>query len=241
MTPSEVQSRINECLTRAVKILCADSEPQVVRDVVRAYLYTLCRERCRFLRAALHYLHQLHLELPEAGRHSLAELIVQTPARREFEYVDVFGPVADALCCAGRYRTCSKFVAVHPVKSADPLYSDFEPMRIPMRHKPTSPWFRSYKRRCQLKSQLGTRFRSLVGHARSLTKTEFLEQFAARPGEEVAMVDRKGRHYTLRHRMPDVSTYVLLARTGYTPEEFWREVRKPDTVRPHKPQLEFTL
>lgn len=241
MTPVEVQSRINECLTRAVKILCEKNESQVVRDVVRAYLYALCRERVLFLQAALHYLHHSGMELPEVGRYSLAELIVQPPARWEFEHVDVFGVVSDALCCAGRYRTCSVFLAVHPVEPTDPLICELEPMRIPMRHKPTSPWFCSYKRRCVLKNQLGTRFRSMVGHARGLTKTEFLEQFAAKPGEEVAMVDRKGRAYTLRRRLPDISAHALLARTGYTPEEFWREVKRPNTVTPHKPQLEFTL
>lgn len=147
--------------------------------------------------------------------------------------------MSDALCCAGRYRTCSKFVAVHPVEPADPLICEIEPMRIPMRHKPTSPWFQSFMRRSQLKHELGASSRSLVGYARRMTKAEFLEQFAAKPGEQIPMVDRRGKPYTVSRRIPDIPAHRLLARTGYTPEEFWREVRKPNTVTPHKPQLEL--
>jgi hypothetical protein len=238
-TLHEIEARITECLTRAVRIFCGEEQTPVVRAVAGAYLYTLCKHRIRFLRSALHFLHSLEIELPEAGRYSLAELIVHPPGRWEFEHVDVFGTVSDALCCAGRYRTCAKFLAVHPVEPGDPLICEFEPMRIPMRHKPTSPWFRSLMRRLQLKDELGSRCRALVSCARSMTKAEFLEQFGAKPGEEIPMVDRHGRPYTLRRRIPDIPPHRLLARTGYTPEEFWREVRKPNTVPPHKPQLEL--
>ncbi len=242
-----VQARITECLTRAVKIYCDEAESQVVRDVTKAYLYTLCRERPRFLLAALQYLRGLNLDLPTAGRYCLPELIVQTPARWEFEHVDVFGVVSDALSCAGRYRTCSSFVAVHPVQTGDPLICDLEPMRIPMRHKPTSPWFIAFRRRRHLKDQLGSRCRALVGHARKLTKREFLEEFSRRP----TPVELR-RHFTSpsgkqtwapdpNKRITHVEAHELLSRTGYTPEEFWREVRKPNTVIPHKPQLEFAL
>ena len=236
---SRIQARISECLSRAVKTYCDQREAAVVRDVIKAYLYNLCKERPRFLLAALQYLRNLDLALPVSGRYSLAELIIHPPARWEFEYLDVFGTVADALCCAGRYRTCAKFFAVHPVQPGDPLICELEAMRIPMRHKPTSPWFKSFMRRRQLKNELGSRGRSLVGYARTMTKAEFLEQFAAKPGDEIAMVDRKGRPYTIRRRIPDISRYTLLDRTGYSPEEFWREVKRPNTIAPHKPQLEL--
>lgn len=239
MTPSEIQSRIQQCLTRAVRIHCDQARPQVERDLVRAYLYTLCRQRARFLSAALGYLRSHELDLPQTGGLSLPELIVHPPARWEFQYVDVFGTVGDAFCCAARYRTCAQFLAVHPVAPADPLFCPEEPSRIPMRHKLTSPWFQAYRRRGQLKHELGTRHRSLVGYARSMTKREFLEQFEAKPGAVIPMVDRKGRAYTLSKRVSDVSRHALVERTGYTPEEFWREVRKPNTVAPHKPQLQL--
>ena len=239
MTSADLQSRITECLRRAVKLFCDEKQTPVLRGVLRAYLHTLCKERPRFVRAALHYLGAHNLELPSAGRYSLPELILHPPARWEFEHVDVFGTVSDALCCAGRYRTCARFVAVHPVEPGDPLLCELEPLRIPMRHKPTSPWLQSFLRRRQLKDELGSRGRALVGCARGMTKAEFLEQFAAKPGEAIGMVDRHGRAYTLRRRIPDIPPHALLARTGYTPEEFWREVRRPNTVAPHKPQLEF--
>ena len=98
----QIQTRIAECLRRAARICCDENQPPVVRDVATAYLFTLCKQRVRFLRAALQYLCARGLELPETGRHSLAELIVHPPARWEFEHVDVFGTASDALCCAGR-------------------------------------------------------------------------------------------------------------------------------------------
>jgi hypothetical protein len=239
ITTDDVQTRITECLTRAVRIFRDENQTSVVRAVAEAYLYTLCKERIRFLRAALHYLRSLEIELPEAGRFSLTELIIRPPARWEFEHVDVFGTVSDALCCADRYRTCARFVAVHPVEPGDPLICPQEPMRVPLRHKPTSPWFRALMRRLQLKHELGPRCRALVSCARVMTKTEFLEQFGAKPGEQITMTDRRGRPYTLSRRIPDIPLHRLLARTGYTPEEFWREVRKPYTVPPHRPQLQL--
>lgn len=239
VTALQIQNRITKCLTRAVKLYCDERRPEVVRNVLRAYLYTLCKERSRFLLCAIRYLRSLEYELPETGRYSLTELIIHPPARWEFEHVDVFGTISDAMCCAGRYRTCAKFLAVHPVEQGDPLICAQEPWRIPMRHKLTSPWYQSFMRRRQLKAELGTRCRALVGYARGMTKAEFLEQFAARPGEEIPMVDRKGRPYTIKRRIPDIDPRALLARTGYTPAEFWREVRKPNTTLPHKPQLEL--
>jgi hypothetical protein len=234
-----VRARISECLGHAVRILCNEQEPQVVRDVVQGYLYSLCRNRAGFLKAAFRHLSHQDVELPTAGRFSLSELIVHPPARWEFEHVDVIGIISDAVSCAGRYRTCSRFLAVHPLELSDPLICEREPQRIPIRHKPSSPWFQRFVRRQQLKLELGSQYRALVGYARTMTKGEFLEQFVARPGTSIPMIDRKGRPYTVTRGIPDISTYKLLNRTGYTPEEFWREVRRPNTVAPHKPQLEL--
>jgi hypothetical protein len=240
-TAQQIHVRIRECLSRAVRIYCDQTRLPVVHAVLEAYLFTLCRERVGFLRSALRYLHIKRIPLPDDGPFSLTELIVHPPARWEFEHVDVFGTVSAALCCARRYRICARFVRVHPMQNDDPLISDREPNRIPMCHKSTSPWFQAFLRRQRLKNELGSRHRSLVGYARKTTKAEFLEQFAARPGAEIPMIDRKGRSYTLRRLIPDISLDALLTRTGYTPAQFWREVRHPNTQEPRKPQMELAL
>jgi hypothetical protein len=237
----QIHARIHECLSRAVRIYCDQARLPVVHAVVEAYLFALCRDRVGFLRSALRYLRARRIPLPDAGAFSLPELMVHPPARWEFEHVDVFGTVSAALCCARRYRICSRFVCVYPVQNDDPLIFDREPNRIPMRHKTTSPWFHAFVRRQRLKNELGAKHRSLVGYARKLTKTEFLEQFAANPGAEIPMIDRKGRNYTLRRLIPDISPHALLTRTGYTPAQFWREVRHPNTQESRKPQMELAL
>ena len=237
----QVVSRIQECRRRAVHLYCDNTRPPAVHAVLEAYLYCLCTERILFLQAAIQYFRSRKFPLPEHGPLSLVELIVHPPARWEFEHVDVFGAVSDALCCARRYRVCSWFIAIHPVQSDDPLTCEREPMRIPIRHKPTSPWFQDFRRRNQLKNELGSRLRSLVGYARKMTKAEFLEQFAATPGSDIPMTDRSGRRYTIRRLIPDASPELLLTRTGYTPAEFWREVRNPNTRPARKPQLELSL
>jgi len=234
-----VQNRITQCLTRAVKTYCDGNQPVVVRDVLKAYLFSLCKNRVDFLRSAFRCLNSVGMELPETGRFSLSELIVHPPARWEFEHLDLFGTVSDAVSCAGRYRTCAKFVAVHRLEIGDPLLCPMEGRRIPLRHKSTSPWFQALNRRMQLKHQLGSRSRALVGYARKMTKTEFLEQFNTPKGQQIKMTDKQGRPYTRQRLIPEIPVYRLLALTGYTPDEFWREVRKPNTVKPHKPQLEF--
>lgn len=233
-----VLGRITHCRIRAFRLQQDTSEPQVLRDVACAYLGTLCRNRVAFVRAALRYLQSRQVELPEAGRYCLTEMLVHPPARWEFEHLDLFGTVGDALSCAGRYRTCDQFVAVYPVVESDPLFGEIEERRIPLRHKPSSPWFQAYRRRMELKHDLGS-FRWLVGYARKMNKAEFLEQFLARPGEVIKMVDRNGRPYQRIRLIPDIPPHRLLNLTGYTPGEFWREVRKPNSVKQHKPQLEL--
>lgn len=86
---SEIQSRITECLKRAAKICCDEKQAPVIREVTRAYLYTLCIERVRFLKAAFQYLRVSDVELPESGRCSFMELIIHPPARWEFEHVNI--------------------------------------------------------------------------------------------------------------------------------------------------------
>lgn len=237
MEEAKVQLRITECLTRAVKVYCDEKKPPVVRDVLKSYLFTLCKRRVQFLQAAIANLRATGEEPSESFR--VADLIVHPPARWEFEHVDVFGRISDALCCATRYRVCSKFLGVYPLAEDDPFSTLATLSRIPMRHKPTSPWHRAFMRRLEIKHLLGSRGRALVSYARSMTKGEFLEQFAAKPGTEIRMTDKKGRPYTLRRMIPDVPAHALLDRTGYTPEEFWREVKKPNTITPHYPQLEL--
>jgi hypothetical protein len=207
--------------------------------VAQAYL-TIHQHLPEFWRAMVKHPHFKFLCEDDPG-FSLAERLVRVPARWEFQHINVFGEVGDAMTTAGRYAASKVFLTVHPIAPGDPWCADWRKQpRVPYIHKPTSPFRITYVRKNELRAQLRG-YSPLVNHAKGMNKSEFLEQFAAKPGTETKHVDRRGQPYTLRKRVPDMTPFKLLLLTGYTVEEFWQEVHNPRTKTPRFPQPELAL
>lgn len=223
---SAIETQLHKQSAFFAALACSVEVKDVRRDVASAFL-NMAKRRPEFLRAAFR-----NTQLQERNR-SVEDVVIRTPARWEFEHVVVFGPVEDAYSMAGRYRLASKFIAVHPIEVSDPIEQSH---CIPYFHKDDSPYRKAYVGRMELKHQLGS-WRSLVSRARKSTKKRFLSHWYASKGTEVP----NGDGSTTVKTMKDMSDAKLLARTGYTPEEFWREVKNPGTVTPKKPQFELSL
>lgn len=205
--------------------------PEVRRAVSDAFVNSLRTRHREFLRAAFQ---NRDVQAAERG---VEDVLIRTPARWEFEHIIVFGSIEDAYTVAGRYRVASKFVAVHPVQPTDPLAGRM----VGYIHKQTSPWLKAFNRRMELKRQLGS-YRSLVGKARKMTKENFIAHWRVSKGSRITInatvLDpqtrkRKADQFEQVKTMKDLSDDKLLSRTGYTPEQFWQEVRKPGSVPTH--------
>jgi hypothetical protein len=213
------------------------SEHPDKRAVAQALINTLLPRHREFMLAAVR-----NRAIREHHDITSEDLIFKTPARWEFSNVNVFGDVQSATCIAGRYRVAAGFVAVHPLLPDDPFPNH---RCIPYQHKPHSPYAITYRRRSELKHQLGSR-RSIVTRAWKMSLSEFLAQWRVRKGEDVSWESRKMNPQTRKFHpetvtkmkcMKDMTDAELLKRTGYTPEQFWREVHNPNTVTPLKPEL----
>lgn len=236
----EIMERLKRRAINALLISRNESKPQIVRDVAGAYL-KVHKNHLNYLKAAFEnqFIRQtIETGEPLFGETKLpfrfADLLVNVPAMWEFEFVQVPANVNDVMNCVSRY-SWGKFMAVRPLAPTDP----FSFIRVPIIHKESSPFHQRYSRRMALKRELGSTYRSLVGYARKWTKREFLEQFNTPPGQTIKSVDAKGKPYQRRRIIPNIEAWDLLNRTGYTPEEFWREVKKPNSVKPHRPQGEL--
>lgn len=255
-------TRINERKARALNASLHDKDP-VIRKMMHDYVHIVYKRRPEFMLAGLHceaYADHMFKADETLKDGALEELIVKPPARWDFIHTYVFGDVADAVCCYNRYDACKEYLGVYPMDQGDPWHA----LNVMMRHKDSSPWYQRLKRRRELKKQLGRRLQSLVGYARGHTKAEFIKQFytpaipkhemeqihyASRydvvnqrmmPGRQVGYTKKKGDTRPMR-LIPEITEAQLLHLTGYTPEGFWREVKKPNTVPPKRPQLELTL
>ena len=247
---ARVQSRIEERRLRAWHTSLHDPDP-TIRKMMHDYVAIICKRRAEFMQAALRcewYAEFMFKEDETLRAGAVEDLIVKPPAGWDFTHTYVFGDIPDAICCYHRYDACQEYLGVSPVLPDDPWH----PMQVPLRHKETSPWYQRLKRRRELKHQLGP-YRSLVGYARKWTKAEFLDEFTKVkiPKEELIQYGNsagtsiwygpKKGDPRREKRIPDIQPWELLQRTGYTPAEFWREVKKPNTIKPRKPQLELSI
>lgn len=233
----ELRDRLDRCLRVTVHRFCDEKQPAIIREVAGAYLYDVHKRRLDFVRAQFANLWvRQYLESELCPKGFITDHLVDVEARWEFEHLDSFCGVAEAMCLAGRYRTCDKFIGVHPLLPGDPWHWE----RIPMRHKASSPWHRGLKRRMELKRQLGDA-RAMVGYARKWTKARFLEEYFM-PKTGVVRLYDDGTPHNWNTSLPRLEVWDLIRRTGYEPSEFWREVNNPYTVKPRKPaQLELSL
>lgn len=225
----QLQSRLLERATRAVRASLDESRPQMVRDICKAYL-GVHKNLATYLKAALQ-----NKEVQEwmDGKvqafmpFTLPSFIVNIPAVWEFEFVEVTGSVNDANWCASQYRW-NKFIGVRPLLPD----TRFHHFRIPIIHKSNSRFRVGWENRNRLKAMLGSKYRRLVNDARGMGKGEFLEEFhkvaIPRHLQEInEIVQKSGRVLKVGYtgkQVRDITADKLLVLTGYTPEEFWREV-----------------
>jgi hypothetical protein len=245
---SAVMERLHYRAARAITASRDESKPQIVRDVCAAYL-DVHRNLQAYLTAAFRNENiREWIERDDATSHiakfDMASFMVNIPATWEFEFAKIVGSVNDAHWCAHQYKWVS-FVAVRPLHPLAP----FNNIRIPVLHKTNSRFRQGFEGRHSLKTALGSKYRSLVQFARSNTKTYFLEQFNKPapdrskqykqefPGGMSSWVDIPPYKSKLCRHM---TAEELMHKTGYTPEEFWREVKKPGTVTP-RTELGFEL
>lgn len=238
---NRVRERVRERAARCI-LKTRDPDP-IVAGMATAYLNVI-RNLGEYVVAALRC--RAYVDALERGVVTMEDTLVRPPVRWEFEHAHVLGDIGAAISCANRYDACSKFVGITPLYKGDP----WDDRHIMLVHKDTSPWFLRLQRRRVLKAQLGSKLRSLVSHARGWTKTRWLEEFntPAIPKEELKTITFPNgwKGYTKKpgdtrkmRCIPEVTAEELRRRTGYTPEDFWRECKKPGTVKPLFPQMEM--
>lgn len=231
MTAEEITARLRHRAVHAFRVAQSD-KPPLVRAVAQAYLEHVHPRYQDYLIAAFRNT-EIRRRM-DGGPFDLHELISNVPARWDFSYTWVPGTVSDVLWCVAQYRWV-EFTGVSPLAPDAPIGLH----RIPIMHKENSRFRKGYERRMALKHELRGPMRSLVGYARKMTKTEFLEQFHAVAGVPQSRVDRRGQPYTVNKLLPEITDHQLLQRTGYTPAQFWREVHHPGSHVPRRPQLEL--
>lgn len=234
--------RINYCAARALQMSMDESHPPIARDLLRAFAKEVHPNRIAYLRAALKNTEYRAWAEEGKDRHfenhtcefNLENLLVYPPARWTFAFTYVVGCVRDANLCAHRYRW-DKFVSVQPLGEGDA----YSPTRVPICHLPNSRFRIGYEGRKKLKQALG-RHRALVSYARKWTKERFLDEFH-QPEQGHDGFYKDGKPFHKDKLVPHLAPERLLTLTGYTPEEFWREVKKPTTQIPRFPQLTLGL
>lgn len=252
MTAEELNERLNYKAVRALLVSRCEAKPQLMRDVCAAYL-EVHRNLAQYLHAAIRNPDiKAWIESGDdyrsvgfTQRFDLAEFMLNLPALWEFEFTKIVGTVNDANWCAAQYKWVH-FIGVRPVHPAYPCGR----MRIPIFHKANSRFRIGYEGRKALKRSLGSQFRSLVNFARKSTKKDFLSEFHMPPPDRSkqqrveypgGMIGYDDIAPYRSKRCVHLEAEELLKKTGYTSEEFWREVKQPGTVAPRKPQLELLL
>ena len=229
-TLAQIQARILEHARRAIRAMNDPTRPQMVRDICTAYLHDVCKRRVEYMRAALRnksYRDWVDGKVQSFYEFSVESLVVNPPAVWEFEFVEVTGSVNDANWCAGQYRW-NRFLGVRPMEPE----TGWGQVCIAIVHKPNSRFRVGWENRDRLKAMLGRKYRRLVNDARSMSKTEFLAEFhkpaIPRHLQHITMIEQRSgrvlRCGSTGKLVRDISADTLAALTGYTPEEFWREV-----------------
>lgn len=244
ISAEEVERRLNERAARSILGARKVENPQIIRDTCAAYMQ-VHKNYATYLHAAIKHpvaREWIESESPrELGferEFDMSSFLLNFPCIWEYEFTEVIGNVNDAMWVASQYQ--KKWAGFKSVRPMEPDYT-FPRIRIPIYHKDNSRFRIGFERRRILKQELGSQFRSLVNFARKRTKKDFLEEFykPAPDRSKMRRIEYPSRNggkpmYGWESIFPykaklcvHLEPAKLLELTGYTPEEFWQEVKDP--------------